>query len=948
VTPETTVYEPTAGNGALLIEANPEKTEVNEINPARQKNLEDQGFQPTSQDAAYKGLFTGDKALTLCLPTRRLAWCARTARPRTFDMSDIQPGYKTNEIDHAIALRALASMKDDGKAVLIIGGISKQLTENEKRSDAYNGRAKREFFKALYDRYKVVDHLTVAGELYAKQGAAWPVDVIVIHGRGKSARSLPAVDVPRVLKTWEDVGKVLPDANARGSAEPVRSGAGEAAEGAPSGGPAEQHGGVSQPTGRSGTRSGTAAGERPARVRGQPVQQPRAEPAPGERTVAPGVPEPGRAGAEAAPGGRPSGLSAEDFGKAFDEYLGPAAEPAPTESRSIPKDTAGGIEWMKKRIAYYQAMTKNHSGYFDSLIYENGKGGQRKEDLSQVLKVAADLEHDYKQAMEHVGRNDGADDKAHTERGRPWSGELGIYRDHIKYLVDRLESHPKTKAQLESARKPRTTAEVAKATVTSAVDSADAALAGLSALFGGPKTSMGLSFDPETYAKAKPLFARAAEQFGQFKDNLVELMRRMLAELETVYGMTKDQLAKMRPYVIQFMQDVQSGAVNLAFPETKATEKPAPKQGMKKDIETENQVSYTASSEGPGLGTLLPVNLKRATDEALAKLQEKVGNLDEFVRDELGYSSKDEMWEGLGAEQVDGIAMMIDGMKRNLVAGSIIGDQTGIGKGRQVAAMIRWAIRNNRVPVFFTAGPKLYVEMYDDMKQIGMGKMLGRNPRILVTNTDLKLPLDREDPSAKISTLAREGPWPDPDRERRLRTSLKRTTTWSSAPTRRSRRSRVARHSAATSCARSRRMRCSSSMSLTRPAAKVRAGPQAEERAGWPRGAGSSAHPGTANNRVDLLLRHLRQASPTSWISTPRRTWVCGRQHRRSSAPRSHLAACRCSRWLPPCWSKPASTSGASGPLPVSTTMPRRSTSTATCTIRSPAGWRRSTISRAS
>jgi hypothetical protein len=360
------------------------------------------------------------------------------------------------------------------------------------------------------------------------------------------------------------------------------------------------------------------------------------------------------------------------------------------------------------------------------------------------LKVAAEGAR-YK-PME-VGRNDGPTKATERVRRLQGVGACDLSRSH--QVSDEPREHPKP--QLDP-RKPRTTTEVAKATVTAAVDSADAALAGLSALFGGPKTSMGLSFDPETYAKAKPLFAKAAEQFGQFKDNLVELMRRMLAELETVYGMTKDQLAKMRPYVIQFMQDVQSGAVNLTFPETKATEKPAPKQGMKKDIETENQVSYTASSEGPGLGTLLPVNLKRATDEALAKLQEKVGNLDEFVRDELGYSSKDEMWEGLGAEQVDGIAMMIDGMKRNLVAGSIIGDQTGIGKGRQVAAMIRWAIRNNRVPVFFTAGPKLYVEMYDDMKQIGMGKMLGRNPRILVTNTDLKLPLDREDPSAKIST----------------------------------------------------------------------------------------------------------------------------------------------------------------------------------------------------
>jgi hypothetical protein len=60
------------------------------------------------------------------------------------------------------------------------------------RADAYQGKAKREFFKALYDRYNVTDHFTVAGELYERQGAGWPVDVVVINGRGKSAFPLPA------------------------------------------------------------------------------------------------------------------------------------------------------------------------------------------------------------------------------------------------------------------------------------------------------------------------------------------------------------------------------------------------------------------------------------------------------------------------------------------------------------------------------------------------------------------------------------------------------------------------------------------------------------------------------------------------------------------------------------------------------------------------------------
>jgi hypothetical protein len=80
-------------------------------------------------------------------------------------------------------------MKDDGRAVLILGGINKLVKGKEGRSDAYNGKAKREFFHVLYNRYNVTDHFTVAGELYEKQGAGYPIDVIAINGRGKSARA---------------------------------------------------------------------------------------------------------------------------------------------------------------------------------------------------------------------------------------------------------------------------------------------------------------------------------------------------------------------------------------------------------------------------------------------------------------------------------------------------------------------------------------------------------------------------------------------------------------------------------------------------------------------------------------------------------------------------------------------------------------------------------------
>lgn len=48
---QTAVYEPTAGNGALLLSANSENATVNELNPDRASDLQHQGYRVTTRDA---------------------------------------------------------------------------------------------------------------------------------------------------------------------------------------------------------------------------------------------------------------------------------------------------------------------------------------------------------------------------------------------------------------------------------------------------------------------------------------------------------------------------------------------------------------------------------------------------------------------------------------------------------------------------------------------------------------------------------------------------------------------------------------------------------------------------------------------------------------------------------------------------------------------------------
>lgn len=103
---------------------------------------------------------------------------------------------------------------------------------------------------------------------------------------------------------------------------------------------------------------------------------------------------------------------------------------------------------------------------------------------------------------------------------------------------------------------------------------------------------------------------------------------------------------------------------------------------------------------------------------ALANLKARVGSVDLFVQEKLGYDTPAELCNALAAEQIDAVALAIDNVER-LNQGIIIGDQTGIGKGRQAAAMIRYATMQGQTPVFFTEKPNLFTDLYRDLVAIG-------------------------------------------------------------------------------------------------------------------------------------------------------------------------------------------------------------------------------------
>lgn len=105
----------------------------------------------------------------------------------------------------------------------------------------------------------------------------------------------------------------------------------------------------------------------------------------------------------------------------------------------------------------------------------------------------------------------------------------------------------------------------------------------------------------------------------------------------------------------------------------------------------------------------------------LQKSLGEVGDVDQYLVDELGYSSKDELYGYLAAEQIDSVALAIHQMNKGNAF--IIGDMTGVGKGRQGAALIRYAVKHGKTPIYFTQKPTLFTDNYRDLVDIGSSNL---------------------------------------------------------------------------------------------------------------------------------------------------------------------------------------------------------------------------------
>lgn len=637
----TKVLEPTAGNGMLLVEASPKNARVNELNKSRAETLKKQGFIPTTDDAADPETFAKNAgAMDVIVANPPFGSVREGGETKTFSAGG---EYNTTQIDHAISLNSLKAMKADGKAVLIIGGVPAESADA--RARGYMGKAKRQFFYHLLKDYNVTDIFTVSGDLYSKQGAGFPVDVILIEGRGKSSREPLTKTPPPLLKSWEEVGERLNASKRRDPERPGLDGQGRP-EGA---GPSEQD---RAPGSRNGVGGTATLGTKPlGGGRDRPQGQSELD---GSRDSS----EPGPDGGDAVVAGarNPPGEGAD----VRVPYPGP--------------DTVGG----------------------GSVTPPAPAPAPEPPPAPTPPQLSP------------LGSNYGANNKLVTQERMAELRE--IFRAMLK----------ESSSQLNAGVNPKMMQVAAEMAI----------------------------FHIEAGTRSFIDFAKSfAEDIGRSLSEVMPYVRfayngaRDMMEDQGIDVSGLDSSSKVKADFDALTESIKQQT------EQKPVERP------KEVEEIEGQTPYEpASRKGIKLGTLLPANLRDGTNEALSRLERLHGDVDEYVSKSLDYPSDENgmyfidkdgnKQRPFAAEQIDAIGLCLSNIEKG--EGFIIGDQTGIGKGRVVAAAISYAKKRGLLPIFVTEKPNLYGDMWRDLHDIGWDQKLNRPINMVMTNAETSVPLDDE------------------------------------------------------------------------------------------------------------------------------------------------------------------------------------------------------------
>ena len=692
----STLYEPTAGNGMLTIAADPKNVHVNEILKDRLAHLKSQGFGTvTSFDAKEQAAKAKSADVVLI-----------NSPFGSISKQEID-GFVIKKLEHLISMKALEAMADDGNAAIIIGGHS--FADSMGKAQEYLTDTDRTFFNWLYSHFNVVAHINIDGKVYERMGTKFPIRLLVVHGRKAEIGGVaPATaDAINQAMTFEQVHDLLKEviANAEGEQAPMGAGvAGEQPKGEGGtkrpGGPGKgaAPGGMGGPVGGpdKGTRPG---GERPGPGPGEDVGGPTGGPDVGPEGPAPA----GAAGVDDStgavvpvaerPGGEPGGET------------GAAGEVPPGGPGAKPGGKAGGTEG---------GGTKR----------PGERGGRPKpapESTGPVAGGEAGTEE----------KPAGEKEKPKTEKEKPKKEPKWPVTDEDKMvhkiLQDFLgwfkrsgwEAHGFDSPQkfMKSLKDPENRQRFFKALW---------------------EMTRGVHGDPGSAGTAGKGPGKGGKKGPEATQEEKDFARRIYEEFEQAFGGETDWEDMKRKYQEEADQRA----------ETDNKEAEADRIREEQEQATELQDVYeTVSSQGDRIGTVAPNNMRSAMQSAVQRFEQENGPVDTFVLTKLKYSSYEELYSCLAAEQIETVALTIREIERGQAF--IMGHQTGVGKGRCCAAIMRYARLEGKRPIFVTAKANLFQDMFRDMVDIKSGDfrpmLIGEDTESTILDPETEKPIHRID-----------------------------------------------------------------------------------------------------------------------------------------------------------------------------------------------------------
>jgi hypothetical protein len=640
----TTVLDPTGGNGMLVVAANPQNVTTIELDPHRAENMRLMQIGTVIDGDAFERIKDlRDQEVDVVLANPPFGALPTAVKIPSWNGEEVKITMK----DQAIAAQSLRAMANDGRAVLLLGAHPNTTLTTPDRV----------FLNWLYSNYNVTDHYEIAGNLYRKQGASFPLRVLVIAGRNQTDNVYPEDFKVDRITTFDELWSRYVQTNDRSEQvvvgtrkrQPVTGGANRPSGGVPSGNTVEN--------GETGEGMGTGEGS----------------------DVGEQLPDAGRGTGTTTGGGRGTTGETGVGEQQPDNGKGKRGEPSGVEAGGTQTGGDGG-EGSGAELGGLSDLDLDN--IFDELGKpEKPKGGPR--------------------APRGPAKGPAA---PRAPKGPTTKGPTVIPKEleglGLESLLDELDA-------ALNGKPTEVTKEITPKDSPERLDKqADEAMGRIAQdtknTSDDPNSGLYSRKGDQDYANVQPIIQKVWNAVGEKITDVAQRIKQVYALLVTKFG---DPIkAHLRTFVNSLRTVVQKRPKNQT-----------PVQG--EPVDDESRVVYLGKSRFSSDGIYLPRAQSQHAYSALENLEAQVGNIDEFVANELGYSSVEKMAKGLAGYQIDGLALAIQANK--LGKGFIIGDDTGVGKGRAAAAMIVWAKKNGKIPIFVTVNDSMYSPMFEDLRNIG-------------------------------------------------------------------------------------------------------------------------------------------------------------------------------------------------------------------------------------